>query len=186
MVMEGEQNGLRPRNGVHCKVTWTQGPASETQVEAFGEYNEEFEQSVFISPEYKVPRVNSNLNLDWTKNEELHPFWFIKRCKPLSEDIPNMELVYFPVQQVLTCDFVSVVTEKSKRKPITEVALIQYPCLVNTGVIEPGSELILKWEQLVVKAPAKQAKAKTSFDQLEQMENKAKRAKQAASAVVEG
>ena len=97
MVMEGEQNGLRPRNGVHCKVTWTQGPASETQVEASGEYNEEFEQSVFISPEYKVPRVNSNLNLDWTR--------FIKRCKPLSEDIPNMELVYFPVQQVLASDF---------------------------------------------------------------------------------
>ena len=50
MVMEGEQNGLRVRNGVHCKVTWTQGPVSETQVEAFGEYNEEFEQSVFITP----------------------------------------------------------------------------------------------------------------------------------------
>ena len=97
-----------------------------------------------------------------------------------------MELVYYPVQQVLACDFGSVVMGMPKRKPITEVALIQYPCLVNTGVIEPGSELILKWEQLVVKAPAKQAKTKTSFDQLEQMENKAKRARQVASAVVEG
>ena len=94
MVMEGEQNGLRVRNGVHCKVTWTQGPASEAQLEAFGEYNEEFEQSVFITPEYKVPRVNTNMTLDWTKNEELHPFWFVKRWKPLTEDIPNMELVY--------------------------------------------------------------------------------------------
>ena len=56
-----------------------------------------------------------------------------------------------------------------KRKPITEVALIQYPCLVNTGVIEAGTELILKWEQLVVKAPTKQPKAITSFDQLEKL-----------------
>ena len=97
-----------------------------------------------------------------------------------------MELVYFPVQQILACEFVAVVTAKPKRKPITEVALMQYPCLVNTEVIEPGSELILKWEQLVVKAPAKPTKAKTSFDQLEQVEHKAKRARQAASAVVEG
>ena len=79
-----------------------------------------------------------------------------------------------------------MVTEKPKHKPITEVALIQYPCLVNTEVIEPGSELILKREQLVVRAPAKPTKAKTCFDQLEQAENKAKRARQAASAVVEG
>ena len=181
MVMEGEQNGLRVRNGVHCKVTWTQGPASEAQLEAFGEYNEEFEQSVFITPEYKVPRVNTNMTLDWTKNEELHPFWFVKRWKPLTEDIPNMELVYFTVQQVLACGFGSVVTEMPKRKPITEVALIQYPCLVNTGVIEAGTELILKWEQLAVKAPAKQRKAITSFDQLEKTERNAKRAKHAAS-----
>ena len=101
---------------------------------------------MFISPEVKVPRANFKSSLDWTKHEELHPFWMIKRNRPLSGDISNMELVNPPVQQILACAFLDVVTEKPKRTPINEVALIQYPCLVNTEVIEAGSELIWHWD----------------------------------------
>ena len=142
---------------------------------------EEFEMPVFISPELKAPRNIFNSSLGWTNNEELHPFWFIKRTKPLHGDIPNMELLYFPMQQILACEFVDVVTAKPKRKPITEVDWIRYPCLVNTKVIEPGSELILKCEQLVVKGPAKQTKGNIAFDQIAQAETKANRARKVAS-----
>ena len=163
MVMEGEQNGVRPRNAVYCNVDWTRRPASQAEIEKFGDTEEEVDVPVFIAPEVKVPRSNFYTTLDWTQNEELHPFWFIKRNKALSGEIPNMELVYFPVNQVLACDFGSVVTEMPKREPITEVALIQYPCLVNTTVIEPGSELILKWEQLVAMGPAKPTNGRIAF-----------------------
>ena len=181
MVMEGEQNGVRPRNGVYCNVDWTRRPASQAEIEKFGDTEEEVDVPVFIAPEIKVPRSNYNMTLDWTQNEELHPFWFTKRAKPLTVDIPNMELIYLPVQQILAVDLKALVKAKHTHKPITEVAIIQYPCLVNTVVIEPGSELILKWEQQAVKGPAKQAKGKTAFDQIEEAQNKSKRAKKAAS-----
>jgi hypothetical protein len=36
MVMEGEQGGVRPRNGVNCKVDWQRRSVSSVEVEAFG------------------------------------------------------------------------------------------------------------------------------------------------------
>ena len=81
MVMEGEQNGVRPRNGVYCNVDWTRRFASKVEQEKFGE------------AELKVPRGNINESLDWTKTEGLDPFWFIKRGLP-HVDIPNMDFVW--------------------------------------------------------------------------------------------
>ena len=108
---------------------------------------------VFISPEWKLPKGDINESLDWTKTEELHPFWFIKRAKPL-HDIPDMEPIYRPVSHILASGFEASVKAEVKVKPVTEVVVITYPCLVDTLVIGPGSELILKCEQISVTGPA--------------------------------
>ena len=89
-----------------------------------------------------------------------------------------MDLMYCSVSQILACDFSALVKAKAKLKPISKVALIHYPCLVNTVVFEPGSELILKWEQKGEKGPIKHARGRNAFDQLHAAENKAKKATQ--------
>ena len=133
MVMEGEQNGVRTRNGVYCNVDWNGRSVGKVDVEKFGGESEDVSVKVFISPEWKLPKGDTIESLDWTKNEELHPFWFIKRAKPLHE-IPNMELIYCPVNHILAFGFEALVKAKVKAKPVIEVAVVWYPCLVNTVV----------------------------------------------------
>ena len=56
MVMEGEQGGVRPRNGVNCKVDWIRRSVSSVEVEEFRELVDEVSVNVFIAPEVKVPK----------------------------------------------------------------------------------------------------------------------------------
>ena len=175
MVMEGEQNGVRTRNGVYCNVDWTRRSVSKVDVEKSRDESEEVSVKVSISPNPKLPKGDINESLDWTKTEELHPFWFIKRAKPL-HDIPNMELIYCPASHILASGFEALVKAEVKVKPVTEVVVIAYPCLVNTVVIEPGSELILKCEQISVTGPAKAPRERNAFGQLKEAESKAKKA----------
>ena len=102
MVMEGEQGGVRPRNGVNCKVDWQRRSVSSVEVKEFGELVDEVSVNVFIAPEVKVPKGKLNDAVEWTMTEELHPFWYVKRGQP--EDKKNMELVFLSTQQILACD----------------------------------------------------------------------------------
>ena len=132
---------------------------------------------VFIAPEVKAPKGVVNEVLDWTMTEELHPFWFVKRAQPKTEDKPNMELVFLATQQILACDPKALVEKGGSFKPITEVASVQYPCLVNTVDLAINDELILQWSQVALKAPAKSEKAKNAYDQLLATQSKGKKAK---------
>ena len=74
MVMEGEQGGVRPCNGVNCTVDWTQRSVSPSEIEEFGELVDEVSVNVFIAPEVKTPKGMPNEALEWTMPEDLHPF----------------------------------------------------------------------------------------------------------------
>ena len=130
MVMDGEQGGVRPRNGVNCTVDWTRRSVSPSEIEEFGELVDEVSVNVFISPEMKTPKGMPNEALEWTCSEELHPFWFVKRGKP--EDKPNMKLMFLSTSQILACEIRDLVEAGVSVKPIMEVAQLTYPCLVNT------------------------------------------------------
>ena len=175
MVMEGEQGGVRPRNGVHCKVDWTRRSVSSAEIEEFCELVDEVSVDVFIAPETKVPKGTINENVEWTLSEELHPFWHVKRGQP--EDKKNMELVFLSASKILACDIKALSKKGASVKNVMEVAQIQYPCLVNTMDVGLHEELILEWSQLAVKGPANSEKGKNAYDQLVASETKAKKAK---------
>ena len=175
MVMEGEQGGVRPRNGVHCKVDWTRRSVSSAEIEEFCELVDEVSVDVFIAPEMKMPKGTINENVEWTLSEELHPFWFVKRGTP--QDTPNMELMYLSASHINACELAPLTLAGASVKPIMEVAQITYPCLVNTVDIGPDEELILKWTQVAVHGPEKLAKGKNAYDQLRDVETKAKKAR---------
>ena len=59
---------------------------------------------------------------------------------------------------------------------VQEIALIQYPCLVNSVDVEKDEELILEWSQEAVLAPKK--KKKDDYDQLSAAASKAKKSRQ--------
>ena len=87
--------------------------------------------------------------LEWTRSEELHPFWFVKRAQ--SSETSNMELVYVKVDNIISSECKAII-KADCAKPIMEVAHVTYPCLKNTVDIEPDVELILKWSQEAVQA----------------------------------
>ena len=155
MVMEGEQGGVRPRNGVNCTVDWTQRSVSPSEIEEFGELVDEVSVNVFISPEAKTPKGMPNEALEWTCSEELHPFWFVKRGKP--EDKPNMKLMFITASEIVACDIKHLVAAGASVEPIMEAARITYPCLENTVDSGPDEELILEWSQAAVQAPPRVA-----------------------------
>ena len=175
MVMDGEQGGVRPRNGVNCPVHWTRRPVSKLDKEKYGNDVEDVHVNVFVGPEMKVPKGKPNEALEWTKSEELHPFWFVKRCQPW--DKSNMELIFLAASHIIACDCAALVQAGGSDMPVMEVAQVEYACLVNTVDIEVDEEIILNWSQQAVKGPAKGPKQKNAFDQLKDMEAKAKKAK---------
>jgi hypothetical protein len=176
MVMDGEQGGVRPRNGVHCSVDWTRRSVSNAEIEQFCELVDEVSVNVFIAPETKLPKGRVNEAVEWTMSEELHPFWFVKRAQ--ADDKPNMELVFLSTSQILACDIKTLVEKGVKSvKPITEVAQIKYPVLVNTVDMRPDEELILRWSQLGVRGPTKSDKEKNAYDQLLAVQSRAKKAR---------
>ena len=130
MVMDGEQGGVRVRNGVNYTVDWTRRWVSVVEVEEFGELVDEVSVNVFIAPEVKVPKGNVNEAVEWTMTEELHPFWYVKRGQP--EDKTNMELVFLPTSQILACETKALKNRGASVTSVMETVTIQYPCLVNT------------------------------------------------------
>ena len=175
MVMDGEQGGVRPRNGVNCTVDWQRRSVSSVEVDQFGELVDEVSVNVFIAPEVKVPKCNVNEALEWTMTEELHPFWHVKRGEP--EDKKNMELVFLSTSQILACDTKPLIELGSSVKSVMEVVQIRYPCLVNTVDVGLDEELILEWSQLAVKGAPKSEKEKNAYDQLAETAAKAKKAR---------
>ena len=156
MVMEGEQGGVRPRNGVNCTVDWARRSVNKQDKSKYGDEEDDVSVKVFVAPEVKAPKGKPNEALEWTMSEELHPFWFVKRGQPW--DTSNMELIFLAASHIIACDCKALVQAGGSDKPVTEVAQVSYPCLVNTVDIEPDKELIVRWWQQVVKGPHKQKK----------------------------
>ena len=176
MVMEGEQGGVRPRNGVNCKVDWRRRSVSSVEIKNFGELVDEVSVNVFIAPEVKVPKGKLNDAVEWTMTEELHPFWYVRRGEPA--DKTNMGLVFLSAQKILACDTDDFrKTKGASVKTVVETCQIQYPCLVNTMDVGPDEELILEWSQLAVKGTPRAEKEKNAYDQLIASERQAKTAK---------
>ena len=163
MVMEGEQGGVRPRNGVYCRVTWTRREERISEREKFGDVVEDFAVSVFIAPGAKLPKDIVNEAIDWTMAEEMHPFWFVQRGK--EHDTTNMELVYNNVQNIMSCDPLELISKRCPANPTTECTHVEFPCLVNNVDVEADTALVLKWSQDAVVKP-KEEKRKNAFDNL--------------------
>ena len=179
MVMEHEP-GVRSPKGVTCNVEWAMTP---TALEVSkGLETKEIALKVFISPELKLPKAKCT-DLEWTKTEDVHPFWFIKRsCK--ADVVKNMEVVYESVQHLITAPFKHL-NEKLQKKvvvPQTDTYWVSYPCLVNTVPILAGQELVLDWKPaLPVGKDDKVQPDKNAFDQIAQADKKLRKAKAKAT-----
>ena len=173
MVMEDDQCGARPRNGVCCTVYFTRHLESIAETVRSGEFAAEASVNVFIAPEVKVPKGKVNTALAWA-NGELHPFWLVKRG--VGPEKTNMKLVYLSTSNSLACDTRALSVMGASVKSVGEIALIQYPCLVNSVDVEKDEELILAWSQEAVLAPKK--KKKDDYDQLSAAASKAKKSRQ--------
>jgi hypothetical protein len=182
MVMENEP-GVRHPKGVTCDVQWRSTPNAVDLSK--GLEGKDVKVKVFISPELKLPKARP-IDLDWTKTEEVHPFWFIKRsCK--EEDVKNMELIFDSVQHIISAPFKNV---NAKLKmiavfPQTDTYYMSYPCLVNTQPILAGHELILNWKATKPDKNGtddKDAPRKNAFDQIAHADKKVRKAKAKATA----
>ena len=181
MVMDGEQKNGRPRNGVQCWVDWCSRPSSTDDKRKFGTDVDDVHVNVFVAPEVKTPKGMPNEALEWTKSEELHPFWFVKRGTPC--DKPNMELIFLTTAHLISCDCKELVDKGGSEKSVMEVAQVSYPVMVNTVDIADGADLILSWSQEAVKPAAKKGKEKNAYDQIKDREDRAKRAKLAQDTI---
>jgi len=146
---------------------------SIAETERSGEFAAEVSVNVFIAPEVKVPKGKVNTALACA-NGELHPFWFIKRG--VGPEKTNMELVYLSTSTLLACDTRVLSVMGASVKSVGEIALIQYPCLVNSVDVEKDEELILAWSQGAVLGPKK--KRKNDYDQLSAAASEAKKSRQ--------
>ena len=163
MVMDNDP-GARHPNGVTCEVEWETLPSDEDVDN--GVENKEFKVRVFIQPELKLPKADSQGFLEWTKTEDVHPFWFSKRsCK--AEDAKNMTIIYESVNKITTARYKNLseklreIGASTKVLPQTENYHVYYPCLVNTVPIKAGQELTLIWTQ--TKPKEKEVKRKKRF-----------------------
>ena len=120
-----------------------------------------------------MPKGKVNAALAWT-NGELHPFWFVKRG--VGPEKTSMKLVYLSTSNTLACDTHALSVMGASVESVWDVALIQYPCLVNSADVEKDEELILAWSQEAVLAPKK--KRKNADDQLAAAASKAKKSRQ--------
>ena len=142
----------------------------------YGGEEDDVTVKVFVGPEVRAPKGKPNEALEWTMSEELHPFWFVKRGQPW--DTPNMELIFLAASHIIACDCKALVQAEGSDKPVTEVAQVSYPCLVNTVDIQPDQELILSWSQQALRGPQTKTKQNNAFDQIADKEAKAKKARQ--------
>ena len=173
MVMENEP-GVRHPKGVTCTVEWATDPSALERSK--GLEVKEVKLNVFISPDYKLPKAKSN-DFDWTKTEDVHPFWFIKRSGK-EEDVANMPTLYEEVTHIIAGSYKALVKAKAKVIPQTYTFTVSYPCLVNTVPIPAGKEVILNWK--AAKRGDKgngDAKRKTALDQIAQEDKKQRKAK---------
>ena len=75
--------------------------------------------------------------------------------------------------------FQALVKAKAKVKPQTDTFTVEYPCLVNTAVIQAGKEVILKWDQKKEEKAGTNNKERTAFDQLVKADGQERKAKKA-------
>ena len=176
MVMENEP-GVRHPRGVTCTVTWATSPSDDERDR--GLEGIEVKMNVFIQPEFKLPKAKS-LGLEWTKTEEVHPFWWIKRsCK--EEDVKNMEMIYESATHIVSANHQTLKQKKAEVLPATDTYHVSYPCLVNTERIRAGKEIILNWN--VTKPPKEQKDVprKNAFDQIAQKDKRQRKARPQAT-----
>ena len=176
MVMENEA-GVRHPRGVTCTVEWATCPSDSHRDR--GLEVKELKLNVFIQPEYKLPKAKL-IALDWTKTEEVHPFWWIKRsCK--EEDVKNMEIIYESVTHIISAPYTALVKAKAEAKPQTDTYHVSYPCLVNNVPIKAGQEIILKFTPKKPDVDEKDVPRKNAFDQIAQADRKQRKAKAKAT-----
>ena len=118
--------------------------------------------------------------MDWFKQEDVHPFWFIKRsCK--EEDVKNMEIIFDDVTNIVAGSYQALLRAKAKVMPQTDTYHVSYPCLVNTEPILAGQELILNWKPTKPDKDDKGVPRKNAFDQIAQADRKQRTAKTKAT-----
>ena len=121
-----------------------------------------------------MPKAKS-IGLDWTKTEEVHPFWWIKRsCK--EEDVKNMEIIYESATHIVSASHQALKEKKAAVLPATDTYHVSYPCLVNTERILAGKEIILNWTPKTPPKDEKDVPRKNAFDQIAQADRRQRKA----------
>ena len=117
----------------------------------------------------------------WTGQEDLHPFWAIKRQKE-GEEI-NCNICRQIVEFTASMDYAPCLEQQGARISgvAATVMYVTYPFIVNSRTIRKGDEVVLRRDKDVPEQQKKR-QAVTAFDQLRKKYSKTAAPKSAAAA----
>ncbi len=149
-----DEGGPRHEKAVSVRVSWRQQP-SEYMRDVGKDDCAEVEVQVSVQPELKLPKSGAK-GKEWTKTEDVHPFWFIKRTDK-DESEANTTLISQDVTHVMACSLQALARGQAKVGHATNTFSVSLPILVNTLPIKAGEEVILKWKtkpEKIIRRPA--------------------------------
>ena len=172
IVVEGEATNPYAKS-VPVSVEWQESRPSPKMAETGIEKPLEREVKFLVPNEVRLPKENAEPK-DWSGNEDLHPFWLIKRHDAETERNCSLHRQKIDLKQVL--DFTrlqqSGATIPASFMLGNHTFSVMYPFIVNDEAIPEDTEVVLKVSALDEKPRKKTERASPAFDALKREETK--------------
>lgn len=144
IVVEGEW-GADNAKAIAVDVEWTEANISERLAETGVEAALLRQVILFVKEEMRLPS-SGDCEDDWSGNEHLHPFWFVKRHPVESEC--NCMLMRDCMGCVTSMDFAGLKDQGADIDGLGGVNVYVYwPYIVNTKAISPDEEVVLHFDK---------------------------------------
>ena len=169
ILTDGEW-GADHNKSIPIDVEWAESNVSERMAETGIE--EPITQSValLVKEETRLPN-NPTMSEDWSGNEDLHPFWFIKRQKEGKEI--NCALMTQLVQSHTSMEWEDLQLKGANISGVGgNMVYVWYPFIVNTTAICKDEEVVLEFDKEAKKTTDNKRKTVNAFDQLKAKYNK--------------
>ena len=169
MVMEGERGADHPTS-MDCLIEWTE-PNVSAHLEARGiEKAIGHSFNLWVKEELRLPKTHDGPQ-SWSGNEDLHPFWAIKRQKEGIEI--NCHIRRQIVEHTTTMDFAEGLSSQGANISGLEATAMYvfYPFIVNNRKICKGDEVVLRRDKDIPQQEMKRQLV-TAFDQLRKQYSK--------------
>ena len=144
IVAEGDW-GADHHKTIGLDIEWTEASVSERLADTGIEVPLTQAVSLFVKEEVRLPNQDS-MSEDWTGQEDLHPFWLIKRQKEGTEI--NCKLKNQLVEIQTTMEWDSLGQQGAKIEGLGGVTVyVWYPFIVNTKEIRKDEEVVVQFDR---------------------------------------